>query len=86
MPPAEPPALPPRRPSDLLRAIAFDAWFVAVTILLGVVGIFVRLLARQRAADLARLWIRLTLAGLRRIAPGLEAVAAAVQFCLCLLL
>lgn len=58
----------PRRPSDLIRAIAFNAWFVAVTILLGILGLFVRGFARHRSADLARLWIRLTLAGLRVIA------------------
>ncbi|MBB3174148.1 1-acyl-sn-glycerol-3-phosphate acyltransferase [Endobacter medicaginis] len=57
-----------RRFPNLLRAIAFDLWFVVLTIALGVIGLFVRGFARHRSADLARLWIRLTLAGLRTIA------------------
>ena len=41
-----------------VRAYAFNVAFVAYTIVLGLVGIAVRLLARHRALDLARLWVR----------------------------
>ena len=54
-----------------LRSLLFSFWFYGLTTVLGVAGIFVRLLARHRALGFARFWIRLSLAGLRAIC-GIE--------------
>jgi 1-acyl-sn-glycerol-3-phosphate acyltransferase len=50
-----------------LRALAFNAVFLAVTLVLGMAGLAVRAFARDRAFALARLWIRLTIAALRTV-------------------
>lgn len=48
-----------------VRSALFNAWFFTLTLALGSYGVGVRLLAPHRAHDLARLWARLALAGLR---------------------
>ena len=55
----------------LLRAVAFNAYFFALTAVLGVAGLFVRGFARGRTLDFARFWARLVLWGARRIC-GIE--------------
>ena len=49
------------------RALAFNLFFVLLTLALGLVGIVVRLAAPNRAFWLARTWIRITVAALRVI-------------------
>ncbi len=49
------------------RACAFNAAFLAWTIVLGIVGLAVRAVARHRALDLARLWVRGTVRLLDRV-------------------
>ncbi len=52
----------------VLRSAAFNAYFFALTFILGLfLGIPLRVLAPTRVIGLARLWARLTLAGLRII-------------------
>ena len=50
-----------------LRALAFNLFFILLTLALGLAGLAVRLAAPARAFSLARTWIRLTVAGLRVI-------------------
>jgi 1-acyl-sn-glycerol-3-phosphate acyltransferase len=50
-----------------LRAALFSLYFYALTTLLGIAGIGVRLFARHHALAFARFWIVLVLAGLRHI-------------------
>lgn len=50
-----------------LRSAIYAVWFFGVTVVLGLVGVAVRLWAPHRAFDLARLWTRLLLAGARVI-------------------
>ena len=61
-----------------LRALLFNAFFLLLTLGLGLVGIAIRLVARRQAFGLARAWIRITvsalrmLGGIRIVATGLE--------------
>lgn len=50
-----------------LRALAFNLFFVLLTLVLGLAGLAVRLAAPRLAFPLARSWIRVTVAGLRVI-------------------
>jgi 1-acyl-sn-glycerol-3-phosphate acyltransferase len=50
-----------------LRSAAYMAWYVGATVALGLVGIGVRLFARDRALWLATIWTRALLAGARVI-------------------
>ncbi len=50
-----------------LRALAFNAFFLLLTLVLGLAGLVVRLAAPARAFALARTWIRITIAALRVI-------------------
>ena len=51
----------------VLRALAFNIFFILLTLALGLAGIVVRLAAPTRAFSLARTWIRITVAALRVI-------------------
>lgn len=51
----------------LLRSILFNLYFFAVTSVLAVGGIFVRLFAPERTLEYAKFWVRLVMFGLRRI-------------------
>jgi len=51
----------------LLRSILFNLYFFALTFVLALGGIFVRLFAPGRTLDYAKFWIRLVMSGLRRI-------------------
>ncbi len=51
-----------------LRVMLFDAYFLVLTLALGLAGIGVRAVRPSLAFPLARLWTRLTIAGLHRIA------------------
>ena len=50
-----------------VRALAFNFFFVLLTLVLGLAGLAVRVAAPSRAFWLARTWIRITVAGLRVI-------------------
>jgi 1-acyl-sn-glycerol-3-phosphate acyltransferase len=58
---------PAGEPSVVLRSALFNLYFFGLTFVLAVYGIGIRLFAPHRTLDLARFWIGLTLAGLRRI-------------------
>jgi 1-acyl-sn-glycerol-3-phosphate acyltransferase len=51
----------------LLRALAFNAYFFGLTTILGVVGLFVRILARRHIFGFARFWAGLVVGGARVI-------------------
>lgn len=51
----------------LLRSALFNLYFFGLTFVLAVGGIGVRLLAPERTLDYAKFWVRLVLAGLRRL-------------------
>src|SRR5437868_5757853 len=51
----------------LLRSALFNLYFFGLTFVLAVGGVFVRLFAPEQTLDYARFWVRLILAGLRRI-------------------
>jgi len=51
----------------LLRSALFNLYFFGLTFVLAVGGIYVRLFAPERTLDYARFWVRLVLAGLRRL-------------------
>ncbi len=52
---------------SLLRVSLFNIYFVVLTVVLGVAGLWVRAFRRHDAFGLARLWIRLTVGGLRAL-------------------
>src|ERR1700712_4356006 len=49
----------------LLRAGLFNLYFFLLTLVMGVGAFWIRMFAQHRALPYARLWCRLTLAGLR---------------------
>ena len=51
----------------LLRSAAFNLWFFGITLVLGIVGVFVRWFRPERALDFARFWAGLVLDGARVI-------------------
>ena len=51
----------------LLRSVLFNLYFFALTFVLAVGGIFIRLFAPERTLQYAKFWVRLVMAGLRRI-------------------
>jgi 1-acyl-sn-glycerol-3-phosphate acyltransferase len=51
----------------LLRSALFNLYFFGLTLALAVGGIYVRLFAPERTLDYAKFWVRLVLAGLRRL-------------------
>jgi 1-acyl-sn-glycerol-3-phosphate acyltransferase len=51
----------------VVRSALFNLFFFAVTFVLSLAGVAVRLVARDRALDLAMLWARLVIGGLRAI-------------------
>ncbi|GBQ90191.1 1-acyl-sn-glycerol-3-phosphate acyltransferase [Gluconacetobacter johannae DSM 13595] len=51
----------------LIRACLFNVYFVVLTIVLGVAALPIRLFARPLALPYAKLWTRLSIAGLRAI-------------------
>jgi len=50
-----------------LRSLAFNLYFVGLTVVLGIAGFGVRWFAPDRALAYAQFWARLVLAGLRRL-------------------
>jgi 1-acyl-sn-glycerol-3-phosphate acyltransferase len=51
----------------VLRSVLFNLYFFTLTFVLAVGGIFIRLFAPERTLEYARFWVRLVMAGLRRI-------------------
>lgn len=62
----------------LLRALGFNAFFLLLTLALGLVGIGVRIAAPGRAFGLARAWIRITVAALR-VLGGIRVVVTGLE-------
>lgn len=62
-----------------LRALAFNAVFILLTLVLGLAGIAVRVATPTRAFSLARLWIRITVAALRVIG-GIRIVVTGAEY------
>ena len=50
-----------------LRSALFNLYFFGLTFVLAVGGLYVRLFAPERTLDYAKFWVRLVLAGLRRL-------------------
>ena len=67
---------------SLLRALAFNVYFFGLTTILGVVGLGIRVFARDRIFAFARFWAGLviwgarTICGIRVVVTGLEHVPA----------
>ena len=59
----------------LLRSALFNLYFFGLTFVLAVGGIYVRLFVPERTLDYAKFWVRLVLAGLRRLC-GITVVVA----------
>jgi 1-acyl-sn-glycerol-3-phosphate acyltransferase len=51
----------------VLRSVLFNLYFFGLTFVMAVAGVFVRLFAPRRTLEYARFWVRLMMAGLRRI-------------------